>query len=205
MYRESCIEKTNGEEVKSILDKLYTLRALFSKVSTEIEKMYSVDCKLDSSKKEMLEFLEFYNDFYTFYLSTFKDVIDEKNWENVDLIIYMLETNGTLTLKEAIQQIDLYRHTGKIVSTIDIATKTICNTIKYEPTKIENAIRNGINSINEKWRNSYFKNSVIKLELQNAMLEKYNATCEQMTQEIAQLKQFVFAQTEGACEALGLD
>ena len=178
MYCKSCNKEENDEKIKSIIDKLYTLRAMISKVSVEIDKVRSAGGKLDRKKKEMLEFLEFYNDFYTSYLLMFDDIIDENNWKNIDLIIYMLETKSALTLNEALQQINLHRHVEKM-NGIDVAAETICNTILNEPNKIENAIISSISLINKE-KNSYFKNSVITLELQNAMIEKNNATCEEM-------------------------
>ncbi|MBO5379544.1 MAG: hypothetical protein J6A90_04380 [Clostridia bacterium] len=194
MYCKSCNKEENDEKIKSIIDKLYTLRAMISKVSVEIDKVRSAGCKLDRKKKEMLEFLEFYNDFYTSYLLMFDDIIDENNWKNIDLIIYMLESKRASTPNDALQQIDLHRHTEKMMG-IDVAAETICNTILNEPNKIENAIISSISLINKE-KNSYFKNSVITLELQNAMIEKNNATCKEMMHQIELIKQLRTEQSE---------
>ncbi|MBQ4107786.1 MAG: hypothetical protein IJC80_00150 [Clostridia bacterium] len=195
LYCEGCVKETNDEETKLIIDKLYTLRAILSKASIEIEKMHNVGDALVRCKKEIFEFLEFYNDFYTRYLLPFKEIINENDWKNIDLIIYMLETKKALTQNEALQQIGLYRDTGKMTSIAVIATKNICNTITYEPTKIENAISSSICTIN-KGQNSYFKNSVVTLELKNAMMERYNATSGELAQQIDWIKQIASLQME---------
>lgn len=54
MYCKSSNKEENDEKIKSIIDKLYTLRAMISKVSVEIDKVRSAGGKLDRKKKEML-------------------------------------------------------------------------------------------------------------------------------------------------------
>ena len=119
----------------------------------------------------------------------FKDLINENDWENIDLFIYFLETESTSTLKDSIEQVNLYSHTGNIANVSFCASKFVCNKIKNESNKIENAINNSIKAINK--QNSIFQNTVITLELQNAIIEKSNATSKQMADEIAKIKDFV--------------
>ena len=157
-------------------------------------------------KNQQGECAVFYNEFYSSYLSSFKDVIDERDWRNVDLIIFMLESKRASSLKEALQQVDTYRHTEMIAQVIVSATEAICNKIQYEASKISFAIENCVDSLNSKLQmiadnqsnlnaninavNDSIKKSINATELQNAMIAKSNATSEQMANDIAQIKSF---------------
>ena len=159
----------------------------------------SIDCEKNNCAV-------FYDEFYGSYLSTFKDVIDERDWKNLDLIIFMLETKRANNLQEALQQVDLYRSTEMIAKIIVSATNTICDRISREANKISFAIQNSIDSINNRLEsiaesqnrlnesinavNSSIKESISVTELQNALIQKSNITSEQMANDIEQIKNF---------------
>ncbi len=57
-------------------------------------------------------------------------LIDFRDWENVDLIIYYFETGRADDMKEALQLVDRQRQTDEIVDAIEMASKSICKTFK---------------------------------------------------------------------------
>ena len=148
----------------------------------------------------------FYESFYSSYLSNFTNVLDERDWKNLDLVIFILETRRADTLKEALQQVDMYRHTEKIAKAIENATVAICNTIRQESDRISLAIGNCVDSINSRLQiiahnqgalrdelklvNDNIQKSINATELQNALIAKSNETSEQMAMDIAKIREF---------------
>lgn len=171
MLHSGCFDSEKIKEEKSIIDTLYLLRALLSMV-------HNLD------KKQMLEFSEL----FASNLSMIESIIDKKYWKYVDLIIYMLEIKKVTSLKEAIERIDLYVYIEKIDEIMNIATKYICDTIKFKSSKIENAIARAVSDSSILKQNSYFKNAVITLELKNAMIEKQDVTIEQILTDVFSMK-----------------
>ena len=177
-----------NEDIKTTIEKLYTIRAIISMLSIEIEKAYNSEQKF-FTKEKAIHAAELYDCFYTSYLSNFNEIIDESYWKNIDLIIYLLETRNALTLCEAKEIVDYYERTGNMASFDTIAAEAIRKNVKYQPSKIENSITNTICLVNK--HNSYFKNSVIALELQNAITEKANSKSKQLADDIVQIKRFI--------------
>lgn len=157
-------------------------------------------------EKQQNECSNFYKEFYNTYLSSFINVLDERDWKNLDLIIFILETHRADTLKEALQQVDMYRHTEKIARAIENASLAICNTIRQESDRISLAIGNCVDTINSRLQiiadnqnvlskelnsvNDNIKKSINATELQNALIAKSNETSEQMAMDIARIREF---------------
>ncbi|MBQ7352521.1 MAG: zinc ribbon domain-containing protein [Clostridia bacterium] len=148
----------------------------------------------------------FYKEFHSSYLANFTSILDERDWKNLDLIIFILETHRADTLKEALQQVDMYRHTEKIARAIENASLAICNTIRQESDRITTAIGNCIDTINSRLQiiadnqsvlskklnsvNDNIQKSINATELQNALIAKSNETSEQMAMDIARIREF---------------
>lgn len=61
--------------------------------------------------------------------SAFTPTIDLRDWENLDLVIFYMETGRADTIKEALQQVDRQRQNNAIIDAIGLATKQISATI----------------------------------------------------------------------------
>lgn len=60
----------------------------------------------------------------------FSNVLDERDWQNVDLIIFYFETGRADDLKEALQLVDKQIQNDQIVNAVHMAGNNICTTIQ---------------------------------------------------------------------------
>lgn len=60
---------------------------------------------------------------------TFGSLIDKRDWENLDIILYSIETRRADSFKEALAIVDRERHTERITETIALAGQEICQSI----------------------------------------------------------------------------
>ncbi len=60
---------------------------------------------------------------------SYSPLLDPRDWENLDLVIYYLETGRAESMKESLQQVDRQRQNNAIVEAIGLATKRISETI----------------------------------------------------------------------------
>lgn len=60
----------------------------------------------------------------------YSEFLDERDWINIDLIIYAYETKRADSLKDALRYVDEERRTDKIVKAIENSTSQICRTIE---------------------------------------------------------------------------
>lgn len=60
---------------------------------------------------------------------SFSDMIDMRDWENTDILIYALETRRAENMKEALQVVDGERRTERIVEAVNTAGQEICKSI----------------------------------------------------------------------------
>lgn len=67
-------------------------------------------------------------------------VLDFRDWQNIDLIIFYFETGRADSLKEALGLVDRERQTERIVDSIARATREICKTISMASMSINNTI-----------------------------------------------------------------
>jgi len=62
-------------------------------------------------------------------VSTFGTILDKRDWENLDLIIYYYETGRADSVKEALQLVDKEKRNDALIEAIGIATNEICRSI----------------------------------------------------------------------------
>lgn len=74
-------------------------------------------------------------------------VLDERNWKNLDLVIFALETGRAENLKEALQYTDGEMRTRRIERAIQQATSQICSTIRSGFASLETTIHNCCNQL----------------------------------------------------------
>ncbi len=84
---------------------------------------------------------------YESLIPHYSAILDIRDWKNLDLIIYLLETGRADTTKEALQQVDVYRHTEQIVTAIKEASSEICKTIQVGMDRLNSTILNCSNII----------------------------------------------------------
>ena len=67
---------------------------------------------------------------YAALRNNFSSLLDERDWKNIDLIIFYFETGRADTFKEALQQVDREMQTDRIVGAIENAGTLISRTIQ---------------------------------------------------------------------------
>ena len=130
--------------------------------------------------------------------------LDQRDYKHVDLIIYLLETGRAETMKEALQQVDTYVHTEKIVQAIDNASQTISQCIMTNIQSLRNTIEKNTYALGEKTYNvstmsdnqaAFAKDLNEKLaktnsslEMQKALLEKSSVSSAEMANNIEKMR-----------------
>lgn len=66
---------------------------------------------------------------YNALVDTYGGLLDPRDWENLDLIVYYITTGRADTLKEALQQVDTQKRADTLVQAIGEASNAICQTI----------------------------------------------------------------------------
>lgn len=139
-YRETWeYLKRSGES----LDKLYlekrqleqskaALEHSVSKLKEEIEKQ-KAECRAVAERarkdKEVRLHSETGKILYAGLEEEFQTFLDSRDWENLDYIIYMLETGRADSMKEALQLVDRARQTEEIIEAVESSSRMICSTL----------------------------------------------------------------------------
>ena len=112
----------------------------------------------------------------------FADVLDKRDWQDVDLLIYYFESGRADNLKEALLQVDNERRTNRIVDTIKEATNRICWTSKTGFDMLNSTLQQGFAAIE-----SRIQQQNILLARQNQLLAKQNGLIAQQNAQLSDL------------------
>lgn len=122
-------EKENALiEAQSMLDKLPEAKANATAILME-------------RNSQITPIKESCNKFYAALKKQFNPLLDERDWQNLDLVIYELETRRADTVKEALQLVDRELQTERIQQTIALATEQICHEIRRGFAELNSTIR----------------------------------------------------------------
>lgn len=172
-----------NKELDEIEEKLKKHNAAFDTLNEEKRQCYN---KIDIIKNSGIQL-------HNALISEYSSTLDYRDWSNIDLIIYNMETGRADTLKEALQQVDNYRNTEKIVGAIIMATQAICNTISLEQDRMIRLVSNCTDAINSRLDtlDSSMKSLIKVEEMKNAMLKKSNLTSDELVKEIKLLRESI--------------
>ena len=136
--------------------------------------------------------------------------LDQRDYKNVDLIIFLLETGRADTMKEALQQVDIYVSTEKIVQAINNASQSISQSISLNINSLKSTIWESSYELGNKLDRLTYnvsamsdrQSALIKelndnvsktnsnMEMQNALLEKANVSSAQMAENVEKMRQY---------------
>lgn len=136
-------------------------------VSKDYEKVKSVSTKLS---QEM----------YNALIAQFKSVLDIRDWEHIDLIIFNFETGRADTLKEALQQVDRRVQTDEIIEAIESAGSSIAATINVTMRELRSDLNKSFNRLSEQL--------TIQHAEQMTALGNINRSIERTNESIAKLQ-----------------
>lgn len=80
-------------------------------------------------------------------LQTSKGVLNESDWQNIDLLIFYLETGRADSLKEALQLVDKQRQTDQITRAIGEASRHIANVLQAGFNRLASLMNNGFSEL----------------------------------------------------------
>lgn len=136
-------------------------------VSKDYERVKSVSTKLS---QEM----------YNALVAQFKSVLDIRDWEHIDLIIFNFETGRADTLKEALQQVDRRVQTDEIIEAIESAGSSIAATINVTMRELRSDLNKSFNRLSEQL--------AIQHAEQMTALGNINRSIERTNESIAKLQ-----------------
>lgn len=145
-YLQKRIEEESGKSKQDLKDAKARLsqatadcdsaQKALTIVSKDYEKVKSVSTKLS---QEM----------YNALVAQFKSVLDIRDWEHIDLIIFNFETGRADTLKEALQQVDRRVQTDEIIEAIESAGSSIAATINVTMRELRSDLNKSFNRLSE--------------------------------------------------------
>lgn len=123
-YEEMCA--ACSAEIKRVFDSLniYSKMPLIQKDLADKEQM----AKNSIARCEVL---------YKTTVAAFSDMVDKKNWENIDLLINYFETERATTMKEALMYVDIEKQAMRIAEALSEATKQKRNNISTGLLRLE--------------------------------------------------------------------
>ena len=136
-------------------------------VSKDYEKVKSVSTKLS---QEM----------YNALVAQFKTLLDIRDWQHIDLIIFNFETGRADTLKEALQQVDRRVQTDEIIEAIESAGSSIAATINVTMRELRSDLNKSFNRLSEQL--------AIQHAEQMTALGNINRSIERTNESIAKLQ-----------------
>lgn len=149
---------------KKVLDKYVAIanekRAVFEKDRTRLTKLSQ--------------------DMYDRLVAQFKTVLDIRDWEHIDLIIFNFETGRADTLKEALQQVDRRVQTDEIIEAIESAGSSIAATINVTMRELRSDLNKSFNRLSEQL--------AIQHAEQMTALGNINRSIERTNESIAKLQ-----------------
>lgn len=73
--------------------------------------------------------------------ATFTPFLDERDWDNLDLLTYYIETGRADSVKESLQLLDRQKQTEQIVAAVKEAAGAICRTVNKGLNRLQNDMR----------------------------------------------------------------
>lgn len=133
------------------------------------------------------------NAIYTALVNEYSKILDIRDWENIDLIIFYLETGRAESMKEALQQVDRQRQMDSIVEAIATASRQICFTIQRGMEHINNTIISSAKLLSSQIEGISTQltgvNSLLTAHsMQNALEEKADTSSIQLMEDVHQMR-----------------
>lgn len=113
------------------------LEQMLNELPALMREINAVDSDAKTKLKQIKQGAEIY---YNALLNEFNSIVDVRDWQYTDLIIYYFETRRAETVKEALQLVDREMQTRRIEQLIIAATNQICNTLNIGFAMLQNTM-----------------------------------------------------------------
>lgn len=125
--------------------------------------------------------------------SIFARMIDERDWENLDYLIYAIETGRAESVKEALQLLDREKQTDRIIVAIQAASREIAKLLVTGFNALSRQISSGISMLSQQIQANSFHTAQLSARmsqiasaqtLNSALLEKANESSSQLVADV---------------------
>ena len=116
------------------------------------------------------------------------NLLDPRDWENLDFIIFYYETNRVDTIREALLLADNERRADRIVQAVNHAGKAICSNINAGFKSLQQSMDRSFAALSNKIGalSSETRNLVDAAQMNNALLAKSNESSRQLADDLHQ-------------------
>ncbi len=151
--------------------------------------------QIDEDKQKMVAVMQKYQAAYQATQEQFGSVLDERDWGNVDLIIYNYETGRALDMRDALLQVDNERRNKQLVNAVNEASQAISTTMSRGFGSLETTISMELQSLDHcitrfsRKMSGQLERISDENAAQVALLDKINTSSDKMATDIAALRQ----------------
>ncbi|MBE5740618.1 MAG: hypothetical protein E7349_07220 [Clostridiales bacterium] len=123
------------------------IQELEEQIRKQEEGISSAKPTIQKKKEEIIQLSNTSSQLYKALVKQYGMVLDIRDWQHLDLIIFYFETGRADSLKEALQLVDRQVQTNTIVNAIYSACTEICNTIKINTDRLGALMAEGMLAI----------------------------------------------------------
>ncbi len=151
---------------------------------------------VQTNKKSITTIKSGCEELYVALQKEFNNLLDARDWKNLDLVIYYFETRRADSVKEALQLVDREMQTQRIEKIIVAATKQICNTLAVGFTMLQNTMESCFNSLSAQIAqstgaiSSQLSGLTSAVNMNNALQAKANVTSEQLMNDVYYIRKY---------------
>lgn len=172
--------------------RIETYKKLLADLPSVKKKNAVVEQKCESAVKTEKEAAEVV---YEELGEEYAKLLDPRDWKYLDLVIFYLETGRADSMKEALQLLEREVQTQRIIGAIQEASARICRTIASAAAVISsqlNTISSQLSTVISQQQTQIGQNQrlIAAADMQNALLNKANATSEQLMGDVAYIKNY---------------
>lgn len=136
-----------------------------------------------------------YNSLFTALKKKFCQLIDIRDWQYLDVIIYYFETGRADNMKEALQLLEREIQTERIIGAIDTASKRICSAINVAVSTLSSQLSVISNQLSQSialQQKQLEQTQMILNEekMRNALIAKANVTSEKLMNDVNYIKNY---------------
>ncbi len=179
---------------------------IVSRIESENKELNSELSKLKKelvlAKKTVASNMKIFQTAHQKVHDSFNEFLDERDWQNVDLIIYLYETGRAVDLRDALIQVDMEKRNERLVKAVRAATLELAYTIKSGFGELKEMVQSEFSNLNRTLEYSLMElgeqNAEIQKELSNisrivssqeALQRKTNESSIQMAGDVAYMKE----------------
>lgn len=200
---EDCVKNrnlTNASYEKGIAQAVQKKNYNYNELSQYKKAEEEMLPYLDDLKSQQVGIIKETTAIQKALIKEYSPMLDIRDWENLDLVIYYYETRRADSIKEALQLVDVERRNNELINSIQCASNEICRTIRSSVQVLGEVLVAGFNSLSAQLEaqrvqtmgalqqiNQSISGVLTQQTLNNALLAKANVSSKQMVEQMKTL------------------